>query len=163
MLRRGTAGCRAVRCRAAGAGPAGRPDVAETLRVAQAEFVHDLPWGLDTRIGEQGLSLSGCQPQRLALARAVLQALLDGAPAGASCVGVGVAVCGVVSAADGTVRFAPNLGWSDVALTPMLASRIGLKVPVRLGNDAELGALAEQVVAGETDPYRAADQLIAQL
>jgi ATP-binding cassette subfamily B protein len=55
----------------------GRPDasdddVEEALRVAQAGFVHDLPWGLDTRIGEQGLSLSGGQRQRLALARAVL-------------------------------------------------------------------------------------------
>ncbi|WP_349258227.1 ABC transporter ATP-binding protein [Stackebrandtia sp.] len=47
-------------------------DVAEALRVAQAEFVHDLPYGLDTRVGEQGLSLSGGQRQRLALARAVL-------------------------------------------------------------------------------------------
>jgi ATP-binding cassette subfamily B protein len=47
-------------------------DVEEALRVAQAEFVHDLPWGLATRIGEQGLSLSGGQRQRLALARAVL-------------------------------------------------------------------------------------------
>ena len=34
--------------------------------------MHDLPWGLDTRIGEQGMSLSGGQRQRLALARAVL-------------------------------------------------------------------------------------------
>ena len=51
---------------------AGDDDVAEALRVAQAGFVHDLPWGLDTRIGEQGLSLSGGQRQRLALARAVL-------------------------------------------------------------------------------------------
>ncbi len=55
----------------------GRPDagdeeVAEALRVAQAEFVYALPWGLDTRIGEQGLSLSGGQRQRLALARAVI-------------------------------------------------------------------------------------------
>lgn len=55
----------------------GRPgatdaDIAEALRVAQAGFVHELPWGLDTRIGEQGLSLSGGQRQRLALARAVL-------------------------------------------------------------------------------------------
>ena len=55
----------------------GRPDatdeeVREALRVAQAEFVHDLPWGLDTRLGEQGLTLSGGQRQRLALARAVL-------------------------------------------------------------------------------------------
>jgi ATP-binding cassette subfamily B protein len=55
----------------------GRPsatdaEVEEALRVAQAEFVHDLPWGLETRIGEQGMSLSGGQRQRLALARAVL-------------------------------------------------------------------------------------------
>jgi ATP-binding cassette subfamily B protein len=34
--------------------------------VAQAQFLYDLPFGLDTRIGEQGLSLSGGQRQRLA-------------------------------------------------------------------------------------------------
>ncbi|MFR9776762.1 ABC transporter ATP-binding protein [Micromonospora sp. MS34] len=55
----------------------GRPDAGEeevraALALAQAEFVHHLPWGLATRIGEQGLSLSGGQRQRLALARAVL-------------------------------------------------------------------------------------------
>jgi ABC-type nitrate/sulfonate/bicarbonate transport system ATPase subunit len=55
----------------------GRPDadeeqVDEALRVAQAGFVRDLPWGLDTRVGEQGMSLSGGQRQRVALARAVL-------------------------------------------------------------------------------------------
>ncbi|WP_169512971.1 ABC transporter ATP-binding protein [Actinopolymorpha alba] len=47
-------------------------DIREALEVAQATFVYDLPWGLDTRIGEQGMSLSGGQRQRLALARAVL-------------------------------------------------------------------------------------------
>ncbi|QJY48710.1 ABC transporter ATP-binding protein [Pseudonocardia broussonetiae] len=48
-------------------------DVWEALRVARADgFVAALPWGLDTRIGEQGMSLSGGQRQRLALARAVL-------------------------------------------------------------------------------------------
>jgi ATP-binding cassette subfamily B protein len=47
-------------------------DVHEAIEVAQADFVHGLPYGLDTRIGEQGLSLSGGQRQRLALARAVL-------------------------------------------------------------------------------------------
>jgi ATP-binding cassette, subfamily B, bacterial len=46
--------------------------IAEAIAVAQAGFVHDLPWGLSTRVGEQGLSLSGGQRQRLALARAVL-------------------------------------------------------------------------------------------
>ncbi|MCU1656786.1 MAG: transporter related [Pseudonocardiales bacterium] len=47
-------------------------DVSEALEVAQAGFVHELPFGIETRIGEQGLSLSGGQRQRLALARAVL-------------------------------------------------------------------------------------------
>ncbi|MDT4899760.1 MAG: ATP-binding cassette, subfamily bacterial [Pseudonocardiales bacterium] len=47
-------------------------DVDEAISVAQADFVHRLPFGLETRIGEQGLSLSGGQRQRLALARAVL-------------------------------------------------------------------------------------------
>jgi ATP-binding cassette, subfamily B, bacterial len=51
---------------------AGEEEAAEALAVAQAEFVYDLPWGLSTRVGEQGLSLSGGQRQRLALARAVL-------------------------------------------------------------------------------------------
>ncbi len=47
-------------------------DIHHAVEVAQAGFVHDLPWGLDTRIGEQGMALSGGQRQRLALARAVL-------------------------------------------------------------------------------------------
>lgn len=47
-------------------------DLRRALEVAQATFVHDLPWGLDTRVGEQGHTLSGGQRQRLALARAIL-------------------------------------------------------------------------------------------
>jgi ATP-binding cassette subfamily B protein len=47
-------------------------EVDEAIEIAQAGFVRELPWGLATRIGEQGLSLSGGQRQRLALARAVL-------------------------------------------------------------------------------------------
>ncbi|WP_369798392.1 ABC transporter ATP-binding protein [Mycobacterium sp. URHB0044] len=55
----------------------GRPDatdeqLAEAVEVAAADFVYELPFGLDTRIGEQGMSLSGGQRQRLALARALL-------------------------------------------------------------------------------------------
>jgi ATP-binding cassette subfamily B protein len=43
----------------------------EALDVAQAHFAYSLPDGLDTLIGEEGLSLSGGQRQRIALARAI--------------------------------------------------------------------------------------------
>jgi ATP-binding cassette subfamily B protein len=46
-------------------------ELKEAIAVAQAQFVYDLPEGLETKIGEEGLSLSGGQRQRLALARAV--------------------------------------------------------------------------------------------
>jgi ATP-binding cassette subfamily B protein len=46
-------------------------DLKQALEIAQAQFVYELPDGLDTTIGEEGLSLSGGQRQRLALARAV--------------------------------------------------------------------------------------------
>lgn len=43
----------------------------ESLDVAQAHFAYSLPDGVDTLIGEEGLSLSGGQRQRIALARAI--------------------------------------------------------------------------------------------
>ena len=48
--------------------------LAQALSIAEADFVYDLPVGVDTVIGEQGLSLSGGQRQRLALARAIAAA-----------------------------------------------------------------------------------------
>ncbi|HEY0259956.1 MAG TPA: ABC transporter ATP-binding protein [Lacisediminihabitans sp.] len=54
----------------------GRPEstdaeLLEALEIAQADFVHALPDGINTKVGEEGMSLSGGQRQRLALARAV--------------------------------------------------------------------------------------------
>jgi ABC-type multidrug transport system fused ATPase/permease subunit len=43
------------------------------LQVAEADFVHDLPQGLDTEVGERGVGLSGGQRQRLALTRALVR------------------------------------------------------------------------------------------
>ncbi|HEY5221499.1 MAG TPA: ABC transporter ATP-binding protein [Microbacteriaceae bacterium] len=50
---------------------AAEAQLTEALEIAQAGFVYDLPDGVDTKVGEEGLSLSGGQRQRLALARAV--------------------------------------------------------------------------------------------
>jgi ATP-binding cassette, subfamily B, bacterial len=55
-----------------GAADASQAAIEDALAAAQAAFVYDLPWGLDTRIGEQGMALSGGQRQRVALARAIL-------------------------------------------------------------------------------------------
>jgi predicted NBD/HSP70 family sugar kinase len=59
----------------------------------------------------------------------------------------GVAVPGVVHGTDGNVRFAPNLGWEDAPLGDLLiaalAARDVIDLRVRVGNDGDLGALAE--------------------
>ncbi|MEU5127746.1 ABC transporter ATP-binding protein [Streptomyces mobaraensis] len=56
-----------------GGAAAGPAELERALAVAQADgFVHALPQGTATQVGEQGLSLSGGQRQRLALARAVI-------------------------------------------------------------------------------------------
>ncbi|WP_415853419.1 ABC transporter ATP-binding protein [Sinomonas sp. G460-2] len=52
-------------------GPEAEALLDEALDVAQAHFAYSLPEGVDTRIGEEGLSLSGGQRQRIALARAI--------------------------------------------------------------------------------------------
>jgi ATP-binding cassette, subfamily B, bacterial len=55
-----------------GAEGASEEELEAALTAAQARFAYELPWGLDTRIGEQGMALSGGQRQRIALARAIL-------------------------------------------------------------------------------------------
>ena len=67
----------------------------------------------------------------------------DGPLADARLVAVGVAVPGLVRAADGLVRNAPHLGWTDAPVRALIAEATGL--PTAVGNDASLGALAEHL------------------
>lgn len=60
-----------------------------------------------------------------------------------SFIGVGVAVAGLVRRTDGRVSKAPNLGWHEVPLGSLLGPAIGVDLPVHVGNEADLGALAE--------------------
>jgi ABC-type bacteriocin/lantibiotic exporter with double-glycine peptidase domain len=55
-----------------------RPDATEeelrtVLHVAIADFVHELPDGIDTMLGERGIGLSEGQAQRIAIARGLLR------------------------------------------------------------------------------------------
>ncbi|MGN5734561.1 ROK family protein [Arthrobacter psychrochitiniphilus] len=58
-------------------------------------------------------------------------------------VGIGVAVPGLVNAADGLVRHAPHLGWHNEPLAQLLAQACGY--PVAVSNDASLAAEAEMI------------------
>ena len=48
-------------------------EINAAIKIAEADFVHALPNGLETTVAEGGTSLSGGQRQRLAIARAVLR------------------------------------------------------------------------------------------
>jgi predicted NBD/HSP70 family sugar kinase len=57
--------------------------------------------------------------------------------------GIAASVPGAVRSADGMVQFAPNLGWQREPFTELLSERLGR--PVRAGNDANLGVIAEHL------------------
>ena len=71
--------------------------------------------------------------------------LVAGAPRGAPLVAMGISLPGVIRRTDGVVRSAPNLGWHDVPFGDMITGRLGPELPVSLGNDGNLGALAEHL------------------
>ena len=58
--------------------------------------------------------------------------------------GVGVSVAGLVDASSGTIKYAPNLGWRDVALSAGVAEALGGRAPVLLDSTANFAALAER-------------------
>lgn len=62
-------------------------------------------------------------------------------------VGAGIAVPGLVRERDAHVVVAPNLGWVDVSFASLVVEaierRIGVALNVTIGNEADLGALAE--------------------
>jgi predicted NBD/HSP70 family sugar kinase len=58
-------------------------------------------------------------------------------------VGIGVSVPGLIRRTDNTILVAPNLGWVGADLAAPLAELLDNGLPIRVGNDADLGAVAE--------------------
>lgn len=76
---------------------------------------------------------------------AMLDPLAALLPEAAWPVGLAVSIPGTIRSADGMVEFAPNLHWQEVGFAGLLAARVTGDLPIHLGNDADLGALAEHL------------------
>jgi predicted NBD/HSP70 family sugar kinase len=143
---------------------AGRPSLVVTPE-RERVYVLALNIGVDrlvaARVGLGGMVLDRRQivlshgdydvPKMLRRVASLSRSLLDNAPKRSVLVGIGVAVPGIVRREDGFVRLAPNLAWVDVPLGDLIGQPLSPGLPVTVGNDADLGALAEHVRGAASD------------
>ncbi|MGW4151928.1 ROK family transcriptional regulator [Micromonospora chersina] len=138
-------------------GRSGRPSLVvrpQTTGVYVLAFDVAVDWLTAARVGLGGVILDrrwAARPRAGADLDRVVEVLAgfgrqlhEAAPPEAVCVGVGASYCGMIRPGDGMVRFGPDLGWVDQAFGPELGRRLGLTRPVPVGNEAHLGAVAEQ-------------------
>ena len=79
----------------------------------------------------------------VAIIASVVTELITQSPADRRVAAIGLAIPGLVRASDGTVRWAPHLGWREVPFAQQVQDAVHL--PVLADNDASLGALAEHL------------------
>ena len=97
---------------------------------------------LDRRVAER--SRAGADLDTVVRKLAVMgRELIDAAPPETLWAGIGASYCGMIRPRDGMVRYGPALGWVDQAFGAELRKALGLGLPVSVGNEAHLGALAE--------------------
>lgn len=140
---------------------AGRPSFLVTVR-SDLHYVLAFDVGVDylsaARVGLGGQVLDRRSARRsadqhelthvLRQIRLLASVLVDAAQPASSCVGVGVAIPGLVRHSDGLVRVGPNLAWTDVPLGEAVAETLagaGVSAPVGVRNDADLAVLAEHL------------------
>ena len=140
-----------------GRGGAGRPSI--VVEPCPPTYALAVEIGVErvsaARVGLGGTVLQRCATDShgashppeatVAVVRDLVDALLLDVDPDAVCVGLGAGVAGLVRAADGTVRLAPNLGWQDVPLAALLGEALDTPLPVLVANEADLGARAEHV------------------
>jgi len=133
---------------------AGRPSVG--VRIApDGPFVVAVDLGVDrvvaARVGLGGsvreraeTVISGSEAWQVgSIVAGLVRQVVAQAPATSPMVGIGISVPGMVRRSDGLIRLAPNLDWHDVSFGGIVLAALGVDVPVSLGNDADLGAVAE--------------------
>ncbi len=64
--------------------------------------------------------------------------------AGARVLEVHIALPGLVDESSGRIVLAPNFGWQGVRVVDEIAARLSTRLPIRVGNDANLSVVAEQ-------------------
>jgi len=98
--------------------------------------------------------LRSLQPQPVCgqTARLVAAAGRVIAARGLKLAGIGVGLPGAFDDATGMLRFAPNFGWHDLDVLPMLQRALAAagvpRVPLHMQNDADVAALGEYEFAG---------------
>lgn len=137
-------------------GRAGRPSLV-VRPLSQRVYVLAFTIAADrmtaARVGLGGVVLDRCDIQmrrgeftpadaadRLAAFVARLRPAL---PADAVCAGAGVAVNGLVRRCDGRIRLSQNVGWGEAPFGSALSEALDAAIPVVVGNDADLSAMAE--------------------
>ncbi len=92
----------------------------------------------DGTIEERRTVATPVDDQDLALVTMIEQAR---SLAGAAAIAVGVGVAGLVDAANGILRFSPNVTWREMPIAERLAD--ALELPVQVDNDANVAAWGE--------------------
>lgn len=99
--------------------------------------------GLGARVGSRIRRPLDAVPDPASAVAVIGELVRDLTERGRRVAGVGLAIPGLVRATDGTVRWAPHLGWREVPFARMVEDAVGL--PVHADNDATLGAVAEHL------------------
>ena len=99
--------------------------------------------GLGARVGTRIRRPLDAVPDPQTAVAVIAELVRDLTERGRRVAAVGLAIPGLVRATDGTVRWAPHLGWREVPFARMVEDAVGL--PVHADNDATLGALAEHL------------------
>jgi glucokinase-like ROK family protein len=107
------------------------------ISVVRANFAAEILW----RTQESTRPDMGQQAIIDRLLALLAQAIRSGSGLGSALLGIAIGVPGLVDQTDGTLLFAPNLGWRDVPLCALL--RPHLEGPVFVDNEANLAALGE--------------------